>query len=236
MNRFREILCAILLVFGFLETANSTTINLEGSASSNLFDASNVITNSNFANGLSAWTINNPGNLLCGVAAVDIDGSGPPNSSDAFYVRTGGGFGSSPVSIFQSVQLVAGGAYTLFANIAASYFPLDSSINNLAGGVITVTFDGETIDSYDFGEIARNTFEHTTLSASFVPASSGILDINFFRRFATDINSPINYLDNVSLVLNNGGAAPVPEPATVLLLGMGLVGLVGYSKKRFLKS
>jgi hypothetical protein len=50
------------------------------------------------------------------------------------------------------------------------------------------------------------------------------MEINFPRPFAADINSPINYLDNVSLSPNSRGSGPVPEPATLILMGGGLLG------------
>lgn len=40
---------------------------------------------------------------------------------------------------------------------------------------------------------------------------------------------------SANLTLNGTGAAPVPEPSTVLLLGIGLIGLAGASRKKFTK-
>jgi hypothetical protein len=216
MGKFFRMLYAIALCLGWLQPAHST-----------------LIANGNFEDGLSEWTIFNPDSLPAGVMDVDPDGWGALSASNAFFVQTGGGFESSDVSMFQRAMIIDDGLYTISANIAASYFPNDTRFtNNLSAGVISVAWDGVIIDRFDFGEISANSWEYATLNASFEANTSGILEFNFFRPFASDTNSPTNYLSNVSLTFNNDMVASVPEPATALLVGIGIAGIAGFAHRR----
>ena len=62
------------------------------------------------------------------------------------------------------------------------------------------------------------------LNASFTLETAGF--VNFFI-------ADINYTDNIGGMSLDVSAAPVPEPSTIVLMGLGLVGLAGFGRKKF---
>ncbi len=85
-----------------------------------------------------------------------------------------------------------------------------------------------------------------TIPASDTEVNNGFININL----ATDDDYTVRYtwindsydpprdanIQINSVFFDDTSTAPVPEPSTILLMGIGLLGLVGYSRKRSKKS
>jgi len=111
--------------------------------------------------------------------------------------------------------------------------PLGDPYDLISIDLVTVTGDFETATLstdgiiYDLGEIDMGLYT-VNLTAWLQLQDTGLLNVTL-----TSLEGDFYF--TFSQLTATGDTAPVPEPSTILLLGTGLLGLVGYGRKRFSK-
>ena len=86
-----------------------------------------------------------------------------------------------------------------------------------------------------------NSLSYLRFDWVFTPMSGKMVDYTLWPSIPTgaygdSINKTWNaWNEDLSVLTEKGDKYPVPEPATMLLLGSGLIGLAGYARKRFKK-
>jgi hypothetical protein len=223
MKKLLGFLCAVTLVFGMVGNAS----------------ALQLLTNGDFETGdFTGWDA--PGN----VQIIDFDDTtlsgaiadfvAAAQGMDDYFALFGAGSNSEEASLSQDFTLSNISEVTISFNWAFDYWDWSPQQNDTFVSLFTIegisVIDVTLLDLQSSfpGGITSGYFEQTydLTSYGFTDA-----DICFTLTEAnTNWTNSLAGIDNVSVT-----GAPVPEPATILLMGTGLLGIVAFGRKRLNK-
>ncbi len=104
----------------------------------------------------------------------------------------------------------------------------DTFVDDSTPGLVYLE-EGSWLYNWELDERQPASFTLATLTFSGIGIGSSVVGMEYVvlsEAFGLQLPDPI---------LNNANVAPVPEPATVILLGTGIVGVLSLGRKKYLK-
>jgi len=191
--------------------------------------------------GAHATTITNPG------FETTSDWTITQNGISAYYATDWSSEGTHNFTFYRGTGSISAGTYAMISqnidmtDVTGFIFDCQDTgidphpLNFLIDGAIVGTWQN---NGHEYGDL-NTSWAHTAttydISLDLSTLYTGVheLSVQMYNGWTLYPSDPKYYrVDNLRLAQDGSSGAPVPEPTTMLLLGTGLIGLVGWRKRK----